>query len=67
MNSIPFQFDTKYGQFCDALILTDEELASLSESDIETMKQQRLTNYLAIFETPQEYVDETAISETPQE
>jgi hypothetical protein len=54
MNSIPFQFDTNYGQFSDALVLTDEELAALSESDIESMKQQRLTNWLAIFETPQE-------------
>jgi hypothetical protein len=67
MNSIPFQFDTKYGQLSDALILTDEELATLSEADIEAMKQQRLTNYLAIFETPQEYVDETVVIDTPQE
>ena len=65
MNSIPFQFDTKYGQFCDALILTDEELATLTESDIEAMKQQRLTNYLAIFETPT-IVEDSTIIETPQ-
>jgi hypothetical protein len=67
MNSIPFKFDTKYGQFCDALVLSDEELAALSEADIEAMKQQRLTNWIAIIETPQEYVDVQAVElETPQ-
>jgi hypothetical protein len=54
MATINFQFDTQYGQYCDALILTDEEQAALSDADIEAMKQQRLTNWLAIFETPQE-------------
>ena len=54
MNSIPFQFNTQYGQFSDALVFSDEELAALSEADIETMKQQRLTNWLAVIETPQE-------------
>jgi hypothetical protein len=63
MNSIHFQFDTKYGQFSDALVLTDEELAELSESDIEAMKQQRLTNWIAVIENPQEYIE----PETPQE
>ena len=67
MNSIPFQFDTKYGQLCDALVLTDEELAALTEADIEAMKQQRLTNWIMVIEAPQEYVDETVISEIPQE
>lgn len=50
MQSIPFQFETKYGLFSDALILTDDEVASLTADQIEAMKQQRLTNYLAIFE-----------------
>ena len=68
MNSIPFQFDTKYGQFCDALVLTDEELAALSESDIEAMKQQRLTNWIAVIETPQEVIETPQeVIETPQE
>lgn len=67
MQTINFQFDTKYGQFCDALILTDEEFAALSESDIEAMKQQRLTNWIAVIETPQEYIDVQAVElETPQ-
>ena len=54
MNSIPFQFDTRYGQFSDALVLTDEELAALTQVDIEAMKQQRLTNWIAVVENPQE-------------
>ena len=54
MNSIPFQFDTRYGQFSDALVLTDEELAALTQVDLEAMKQQRLTNWIAVVETPQE-------------
>ena len=54
MATINFQFDTQYGQYCDALILTDEEQASLSDADIEAMKQERLTNWLAIIENPQE-------------
>jgi len=57
MNSIPFQFDTQYGQFSDALVLTDEELAALTQVDIEAMKQQRLTNWLAVVETPQEQLN----------
>jgi hypothetical protein len=54
MAIINFQFDTQYGQYCDALILTDEEQAALSDADIEAMKQERLKNWLSIFETPQE-------------
>lgn len=54
MTSIPFQFDTKYGQFSDALVFNEQELTALSEADIEAMKQQRLTNWLAVVETPQE-------------
>jgi hypothetical protein len=65
MNSIPFQFDTKYGQFCDALILSDEELATLTEADIETMKQQRLTNWIQFIENPV-VVEYTDVVEDPQ-
>jgi hypothetical protein len=50
MNSIPFQFETQYGLFSDALILSDDEVASLTADQIEAMKQQRLSNWLAIFE-----------------
>ena len=54
MQSIPFQFETQYGVFSDALILTESEAAALTEADIEAMKQQRLNNWLAIFDTQAE-------------
>jgi hypothetical protein len=50
MQSINFQFETQYGLFSDALILSDSEVAALTADEIETMKQQRLSNWLAIFE-----------------
>jgi hypothetical protein len=50
MQSITFQFETQFGLFSDALILSDSEVAALTEDQIEAMKQQRLTNWLAIFE-----------------
>jgi len=55
---IDFQFDTKYGRFCDALHLPDDH--ALTDDDIEAMKQQRLTNWLAVIEAP-------PVEETPQE
>lgn len=63
MKSIPFQFDTKYGQLSDALILSDEEFVTLTEADIEAMKQQRLANWINNIENP--VIVE--ISEIPQE
>ena len=47
---IDFQFDTPYGLFSDALHFADDEL--LSEEIIESMKQERLDNWLTIV-TPQ--------------
>jgi len=53
---IIFKFDTQFGSFCDALYLPDDH--GLSEEQIEAMKQERLTNWLAAvnpaIETPQE-------------
>jgi hypothetical protein len=43
---IDFVFDTKFGKFADALHLPDDH--GLSDAEIEAMKQQRLTNWLAI-------------------
>lgn len=47
---IDFQFDTPYGLFSDALHFEDDEL--LTEEIIESMKQERLDNWLALV-TPQ--------------
>jgi hypothetical protein len=52
MIKIDFEFETQYGKFSDALHLSDDH--GLSNADIEAMKQQRLTNWLAVIEAPQE-------------
>lgn len=65
MNTIPFEFNTKYGQFSDVLVLSNEELAALTEADIEAMKQQRLANWVEIIENPV-IVEYTDIIEDPQ-
>ena len=66
MQSIPFQFETKYGLFSDALILSDDEVALLSAEQIEAMKQQRLSNWLAIFDTQPETLPETQPETQPE-
>lgn len=53
MQTIIFEFDTKYGVFRDALNLSDEEAASLTPEQIDAMKQSRLNNWIAIIENPQ--------------
>jgi hypothetical protein len=57
MNSVPFEFDTQYGQFSDALILSDEEFVTLTQDDIDLMKQQRLASWLSIMTPIQEQSD----------
>ena len=52
---IDFSFETKYGRFGDALHLPDDH--GLTDDEIEAMKQQRLTNWLAIIENPGEPVN----------
>lgn len=51
MIKIDFSFDTKFGKFADALHLPDDH--GLSDAEIEAMKQQRLTNWLAIVDPPE--------------
>lgn len=50
MIQIIFEADTKYGVFRDALYLPDDH--SLTETEIDAMKQQRVDNWLAIVEAP---------------
>lgn len=50
MIKIDFQFDTKFGKFADALHLPDDH--TMSDAEIEAMKQQRLNNWLAIVDAP---------------
>lgn len=47
---IVFEFATKYGVYRDALYLPPDH--GLTDAEIETMKQERLTNWLAVIEAP---------------
>jgi hypothetical protein len=58
---IDFEFDTPHGVFRDALHFYGDVIPS--DIEIELIKQQRLNNWLAIFNSPP--VEETLIEETP--
>jgi len=47
---IDFSFDTQYGKFADALHLPDDH--TLTDAEIEAMKQQRLDNWVAVITAP---------------
>lgn len=47
---IDFQFESKYGAFCDALYFEDDAVPD--EATIEAMKQERFSNWLAHIESP---------------
>jgi hypothetical protein len=55
MPKIDFSFTTKHGVFSDALNLPDDQV--YTDAEIEAMKQQRLTNWLAVVENPPEVID----------
>ena len=50
MIKIDFSFDTQYGVYRDALYLDDNH--NFTEQEIETMKQERVDNWIAVIETP---------------
>jgi len=52
MVKIDFSFDTQYGKFADAIVLPDDH--TLTDAEIEAMKQQRLDNWIAVLTTPSE-------------
>ena len=58
---IDFTFDTEYGSFSDALVLPDDH--TFTENELEVMKQERLSNWIAIITTPAEQVEEIIIEE----
>jgi len=63
MIKIDFTFDTQHGIYRDALYLDDNH--SFTEQEIESMKQERVDNWIAIITTPTEQVEE--IIEEPTE
>lgn len=50
MIKIDFSFESKHGNFNDAIILSDDH--SYTEAEIETMKQTRFDSWIAIIEAP---------------
>lgn len=46
MIKIDFEFDTPHGKFADALHLPDDH--TLTEEDIQNLKQQRVDNWIAV-------------------
>jgi len=59
---IDFSFDTQYGKFCDALHLPDDH--TLTDEEIQAMKQQRLDNWIAVVSyvpTEEEVVQEPPV------
>lgn len=50
MIKIDFSFETPHGKFADALHLPDDH--SLSDAEIQTMKEQRRDNWIAIVTAP---------------
>lgn len=52
MNSINFSFETEFGLFSDAIVLSDEEMAAITQAEIDAMKQTRLDNWLALVNSP---------------
>lgn len=53
---ITIDFEKEYNgmKYRDALILTEEQYNSMTEQDIENLKQERLDNWIAIITTPPE-------------
>lgn len=59
---IDFTFDTEHGSFSDALVLPDDH--TFTDDEIEVMKQERLSNWIAIITAPPlEQVEENIIEE----
>lgn len=54
---IDFEFSTKHGKFRDALHLPENH--TLTEEQIEAMKQERLNNWIFVVENPPEPEPET--------
>ena len=54
MVSDRFEFASQYGDYKDALVMTQQEYDALTEAEISALKQERFDNWLKIFETPAE-------------
>lgn len=50
MIKIDFEFETQYGKFADALHLPDDH--QLSDAGIQSLKEQRRDNWIAVVSAP---------------
>jgi hypothetical protein len=58
---IDFTFDTEYGVFSDAISLPDDH--TFTDNEIEAIKKERLSNWIAIITAPSEEVIEAPIED----
>jgi hypothetical protein len=58
---IIFTFETSFGSFCDALNLPDDH--GLTDEQLEAMKQERLTNWLAMINPSPEQIEAARLQE----
>jgi hypothetical protein len=59
---IDFTFDTEYGVFSDAISLPDDH--TFTDDEIEAIKQERLSNWIAIITAPpSEEIIETSVED----
>jgi hypothetical protein len=61
MPQIRFSFETKYGNFSDALNLPDDH--TYSEAEIQAMQEQRRDNWVAHIDSTQDPVDNSTPTE----
>jgi hypothetical protein len=52
MKTINFSVNTQYGTFTDAIMIDDS--VTLSDSEIEAIKQQRIDNWIAVVSVSEE-------------
>lgn len=50
MTRIDFEIDSPYGKYADAIVLLDGQ--TMTDAEIEAMKQDRYNNWLASITTP---------------
>tara|TARA_R110000868_G_scaffold285593_4_gene546065 strand:+ start:487 stop:714 length:228 start_codon:yes stop_codon:yes gene_type:complete len=71
---IKFTFETEFGPFSDALYFDEDH--AFTEAEVEAMKQERLTNWLAVVNPSPEQIEamrlqqlalEEAATDTPAE
>jgi len=62
---IIFKFDTPFGSFCDALNLPDDH--GLTDEQLEAMKQERLTNWLAAVNPSPEQIEAAQVDAPVEE